>query len=329
MAAQARTDLADASVSVVCLSPVPTGAPFPCAVSVRGLGDAPPPMLVELDLPVAILHVAHDAGGRFDADARTVTFPVAASPEAPRAFRVDLIADDAAAGTVPAIAASLRVDGPRQNAERHGAASVVLERRFEVDLGYTVLPIRPLWVFAAMVLAVPLCLGLVWIARRGRRREARRRSGYRPVPRDTVFGPVFLCVLCLLALSTLSPALIESVRSLTTFAETRCTLLDRTRSGSPSGDEKDWASMAVLRYPTPAGPRLSLGFDVRGTLVRSGNAEAYRSFAVGRDHSCWFDPQRPDRVVLRRGPSAAALLALVPALALLALLPALRRAWLA
>jgi hypothetical protein len=232
---------------------------------------------------------------------------------------------------VPAIAATLRVDGPRQNAERHGAASVVLDRRFEVDLGYAVLPIRPLWVFVAMVLSVPLCLGLVWILRRGRRADMRRprRSGYPPVPRDTVLGPAFLCLLSVLVLLVLSPAIVESVLSLTTYAETRCTVLDRTRSGSPASDEGDWTSMAVLRYPTPAGSRVSLGFDVRGTLGRSGNAEAHRAFAAGRDYPCWFDPHRPERVVLRRGPSGAALLALVPAVALLGLLPALRRAWLA
>jgi hypothetical protein len=58
-----------------------------------------------------------------------------------------------------------------------------------------------------------------------------------------------------------------------------------------------------------ARPRVALGFD------------------VGRSYPCWFDPGRPERVVLRRGPSGVALLALVPVVALAALVPAVRRAW--
>jgi hypothetical protein len=326
---QPLLDLADARASVVCLSQVPASTPFPCAVSVLGLGDAAPPsLLVELELPVAMLHVKHDAGGRFDADARTVTFPVATTPGAPRAFHVELIADPAAGGTTSVLAARLRASG-RATAGRDAGVEVSVDGRRQVDVGFAVLPVTPAGLFALMALSVPACLLLVWIARRGRRALARapRRPGYPPVPRDTVLLPALCCVFCVLALLAATPAIVESIRSLTAFRETRCTVLDRARSGSPSAESDDHRPMAVVRYGTPAGPRVAVGFDVRGTLGRDGTPTLHRAFAVGRDYPCWVDPRRPERVVLRRGVTGVALLAIIPALGLAGLWPGLRRAW--
>jgi hypothetical protein len=329
MAPQPPGALADTRVAVTCLSPVPAGAPFPCAVSILGGGDAPPPLLIRVELPLGMLHVFHDAGGRLDADARTVTFRFSGAPDAPRTFRVELIADDAAAGTVPPVVVTMGVDGGRDPGERYAAASVAVERRSQVDLGVVVLPITSLTLFVLMAMSLPACLGIVWILRRKRRALVRapRRPGYPPVLRDTVMAPAFFAVLCALALAAAAPAAVESVRVRTTFAETRCTVLDRARSGSPFGDTDDLVSMAALRYDTPAGSRVSLGFDARGTLERGGSASAHEDFTVGHTYPCWFDPERPSRVVLRRGPTGVALLAVPLAIGMLRLAAGLRRAW--
>ena len=329
MAPQPRGALADANVALTCLSPVPAGAPFPCAVSILGAGDAPPPLLIQVELPLGLLHVGHDPSGRFDADTRKVTFHFPATPEAPRTFRVDLIADEAAAGTAPPVTVMMRVDGSTEPYERHAAASVAVEAGSSVDLGVAVLPITPLALFTLMALSVPVCLGIVWILRRKRRAlaSAPRRPVHPPVPRDRVMVKVLFCILCVLTLLAAAPSTVESVRSLTTFVEARCTVLDRTRSGSPYSDAGDLAPMAALRYQTPAGMRVSLGFYARGAFGGEAHASAHQGFTVGCDYPCWFDPRRPARVVLRRGPTGVALLALLPAFALLGLVPGLRRAW--
>lgn len=328
MAPQPRGAPTDARVAVTCLSPVPAGAPFPCVVSVLGAGEAPPPLLVQVELPAGVLHLGHDSSGEFNADARKVTFRSPGTADAPRTFRVDLIADEAAAGSVAPVTVTMRAFGLGEPYERLAAASVAVERRSSVDLGVAVVPMRPLTLFTLMALSVPVCLGIVWLLRRKRRALAfaPRRQGYRPVPRDTVMVPVFFCIVCTLALLAAAPAVVESLRSHTTFVEARCTVLDRARSGSPYGDGGDLAPMAALRYRTPAGPRVSLGFDARGAFNGADTA-AYQDFTVGRDYPCWFDPQRPGRVVLRRGPTGVALLAMMPAVALLGLASGVRRAW--
>ena len=329
MSVQSGGALADIRVAVTCLSPVSAGTPFPCAVSILGAGDAPPPLQIRVELPLRVLHVFHDANGRLDADARTVTFRSSGAPDAPRSFRVELIADEAAAGTVPPVVATMGVDGGREPGERYAAASVAVERRTQVDLGFAVLPITSLTLSVLMAMSLPASLGIVWILRRKRRALVRapRRQGYPPVLRDTVMAPAFFSVLCALALAAATPAAVESVRVRTTFTETRCAVLDRARSGSPFGEAADLVSMAALRYDMPAGSRVSLGFDPRGTLERGGNASAYEDFAVGHTYPCWFDPERPSRVVLRRGPTGVALLAVPLAIGLLRLAVGLRRAW--
>ena len=113
------------------------------------------------------------------------------------------------------------------------------------------------------------------------------------------------------------------MRSQTVFTESRCTILDRTQSGSPAPDEGPPTSTAVVRYASPAGPRVGIGFDVRGSMGLGDNRMAHQAFAVGRVYPCWIDPKRPERVVLRRGWSRSASPAVFVACALLALW----RAW--
>ncbi len=247
----------------------------------------------------------------------------------PRAVHYQLIADTDASGWTVEVVATLRVDGSPERFEPQAETSVAVARHSRADLGYAILPIAPIWAFLAMVLSIPLWLGLVWLLRRGRRAQTRapRRPGYPPVPRDTVMAPAFFSLVCLLALLILSPALVESVRSPTVFAQTRCTILDRTESGSPARDQSPPTSTAVVRYATPAGSRISIGFDVRGTMGLRDHAVAHQAFAVGGEYPCWIDPARSDRVVLRRGWTGSATLAVLFGLAQLRLLPALWRAW--
>ena len=202
-----RDDLADAKVTTTCLSSVPVEAPFSCVVAVSGLGDAPPALSVVVRLPPSILHVGHDARGRFDADARTLTFRVTPQTGAP-AFHYELVADQSAAGYVSTIRATLRAEDQLEGTERQASTPVAVDRQSRVDLGYAIVPVAPIWVFLAMVLSLPLCAGVVWTLRRGRRALARapRRPGFLPVPRDRVMAPAIGSLVCVLALLLLSPA---------------------------------------------------------------------------------------------------------------------------
>jgi hypothetical protein len=323
---QARTDLADATASLDCLSPIPSGSAFPCAVSAQGLGDAPTPhLLLQLHLSSGILHAGHDRGGTFDADTRVVTFRVAR--DTPRTFRVDFIADPGAAGTELILAASLRSPDGREALGRPNSASVHVGPQLSVDTGIAVLPVRPIWVLVALILSIPLGAAIVGGLRRRWRAGARapRRPGHLPLPRDTVMTPVMLALVCAVAMAIASPAAIESVRSVTSFVETRCTILDRI--GAASFTENSLTSIAVLGYATPEGRRVSTGFDVRGTFGHAGNATAFQEFAAGRDYPCWYDPSRPARVVLRRGASGGAWLALIFGLGLAWAISRAARAW--
>ena len=85
MAPQPRGALADARVALTCLSPVPAGAPFPCAVSILGAGDAPPPLLIEVELPLGLLHVGHDSSGAFRRRRSQGDVPFAGEPRKRRA----------------------------------------------------------------------------------------------------------------------------------------------------------------------------------------------------------------------------------------------------
>jgi hypothetical protein len=323
---QARNDLADATASLDCLSPIPSGSAFPCVVSAKGLGDAPTrELLLQVQLSSGVLHAGHERGGTFDADRRIVTFHVAR--DTPRTFRVDLLADPGAAGAELTLTASLRSTDGREALGRHTSASIQVGPQTLVDLGVSVVPVRPICVFAALILSIPIGAAVVWGLRRGRRRAARdpRRPGHPPAARESVMPPVVLAFVCAVAAAMVAPAAIESVRSVQTFVETRCTILDRT--GAASVGESNLTSIAVLGYATPEGRRVSTGFDVRGTFGRSANATAFLAFEPGREYPCWYDPERPGRVVLRRGPSGGAWLALVLLLGLGWAASRIVRAW--
>jgi hypothetical protein len=143
------------------------------------------------------------------------------------------------------------------------------------------------------------------------------------------------------ALSLLSAALVvlgfwpamESIRGRVSFVPTTCTVLDRGSSGVPLSGQADAIAddiaepMAALRYNVGKDVRISTGFNIRGSARTAWTEGAYRGVNIGADYPCWYDPEQPQRVVLRRGPSAAAMLTLVPIGTFLVCLRWLRRAW--
>ena len=211
----------------------------------------------------------------------------------------------------------MRVDGPGEPYRAPCRGVGGRRARSSVDLGVAVLPITPLALFTLMALSVPVCLGIVWILRRKRRALAfaPRRPGHTArAARHGDGAGVLLHRAARWRSSRLRRRSSNRCGRTRRSSRRAGTVLDRARSGSPYGDAGDLAPMAALRYRTPAGPRVSLGFDARGAFNGEADTAAYQDFTVGRDYPCWFDPQRPARVVLRRGPTGVALLAMLPAL---------------
>jgi hypothetical protein len=119
-------------------------------------------------------------------------------------------------------------------------------------------------------------------------------------------------VLGMFLLFVTTPSVIETVRARTVFVETMCTIVDRGSSGF--APEMTYVPMAVMRYEVEGEgkPRISSGFDIRGTMYGSTDPEPWRPFAAGGRYPCWYDPAQPNRVILRQGPSATAWFALLP-----------------
>jgi hypothetical protein len=99
-------------------------------------------------------------------------------------------------------------------------------------------------------------------------------------------------------------AVYQNLRTLTTYQQTTCTVLDRReflrttprasstlRSRTTTSHEPRLA----LRYETPAGERVSEGFS--SGPVGYG---AIREFALGETYPCWYDPGNDRQVVVRR-----------------------------
>ncbi|MEM9553280.1 MAG: DUF3592 domain-containing protein [Acidobacteriota bacterium] len=202
-----------------------------------------------------------------------------------RAFGYGLIDDDMREQAAVAYATPLELDGPL-----YGGWSLVS------------------W----LLLLGPPCLLVAWLIA--------RKVGF---THQTLLGRVaagaFAALLALFVVSMIR----DAWRTTRTLEETTCTVLDRrvevettSRSSSTSG-----ATTTTTWYE----PHLALRYQAQGrTLVSSGfatesagaSADDLERFPIGADVSCFFDPERPEDVVVLRGLGAgsvvvAAVLSLV------------------
>ena len=138
------------------------------------------------------------------------------------------------------------------------------------------------------------------------------------MPRDRVMSRAVLCLVSGAVALFALPAPVESIRSRLAYTATTCTVLDRAASGVPYSGSKDDITddiaepMAAVRYKVGGTDRVSTGFNVRGSLRTAWSEGAYRTVPIGAEYPCWYDPARPERVVLRRGPSTGAVVTLIP-----------------
>jgi hypothetical protein len=126
-------------------------------------------------------------------------------------------------------------------------------------------------------------------------------------------------------------------RSLTRWPETTCTVLGgrlsaqtTTRTGTrPGTDTTNYVPVLGLRYVVNGTETFSSGFDTGSRLGvggRGGRTGELAAWTVGGEVPCWYDPDDPLDVVVRRGFGGAYLFALFPIPVFLLGLAGLRRA---
>lgn len=303
------------ALSITCPPEVTASTVFDCTIGVTVPASAPEwPLVASVHLPRSVFHVAHDRAGALDVESRTVDFTVDPRPGSRQAFTVSLIGGPPDAGLSRDIEVSMLLPsrvGPNQVAH----TTVRVARSQRVDLGFVTLPFSSLVLFTVLVGVTLSTLTGVWLWRRVQRTRAAsglsRRSPSRHV--DTVTWHTALMLASALALFAMLPGGVETVRSYTSFTASACTLLDRGPDGT-SVEQSD--PMAAVRYTVNGVDRVSMGYNLRGTMYFDGSASHFNTLVAGEQYPCWYDPGQPLRVVLRRGITGGALLLLVFAVVL-------------
>jgi hypothetical protein len=155
--------------------------------------------------------------------------------------------------------------------------------------------------------------------------RSRARGGF-----DRLVGPGAAVIALTVALGfwTLSATMAwRDWQALARWPETTCTVLGRrlaatgttrstgTGAGGTRRDDTVHAPVLGLRYPVNGRDMLSSGYDTGSSLGVGGRAGRQRELAawtVGSTTPCWFDPDDPGDVVVRRGFGGAYLFALLP-----------------
>lgn len=118
-------------------------------------------------------------------------------------------------------------------------------------------------------------------------------------------------------------------RALTAWTETTATIVGRrivsetvsdshlrpSGSGTGSGSSEVFKPEFALRYAVEGTPIYSSGYDTGSSLRRGGRArreQEMQEWTLGAQVPCWYDPDDPRDVVLRRGFGGAYLFALLP-----------------
>ncbi|HEU4889447.1 MAG TPA: DUF3592 domain-containing protein [Thermoanaerobaculia bacterium] len=121
------------------------------------------------------------------------------------------------------------------------------------------------------------------------------------------------------------------------FVQTNCTVVDSmaryqesqsastTRSRNHGGT---WSPLFAVRYPTPAGNVVSIGYASESRLQIGSpkpTEKALASLPRGAEAPCWYDPEEPKKVVLTRSFGGAYGFAVIPLLTLVLGIALLRR----
>jgi hypothetical protein len=324
-------------LTIACPSEVVTTRPFDCTLTIV-TPQLPPAAgaALHVTLPPGLFHLANSANARFDADSRQLVMPLDRASLGDYTVKLTMMADDAGAGRVRTVSASVPepvegVEKPREPAGFKASATFLIAPGEPVIVGALESPQTPLTVTWLMAVAIVAALWTVRMRRRSLRLAAMQARGESyvssasPPSKEAIGVSAIGAIVSVLLLFLCMPACIETVRARTIFVATTCTIVDRGSAGF--APEITYIPMAVVRYEVEGRTRVATGFDVRGTMYGSNDPDASRQFAAGGRYPCWYDPAQPQRVILRQGPSFTVWFALLPAAVLILALSALLGVW--
>jgi hypothetical protein len=293
---------------------------------VRNTGQSRPTyQYLAIDLPPSGLLASAPAGLAFDAGARRFEGPLDVEPGGEQEVRFALIAAPDSAGSRISPMATIRAEPG--GTVLHASTEIEARRRPGeiVAIGGGVQVTRAgAWVLgflAAGALFVLACVAAAsWSGRFATRAAA--------AAFVTLIASGFLAIFAGLAR--------EDHHLMNGYREASCTILDgggraqtETRRGRTS---TTWSPHLAVRFDRDGRPAFGAGFDSPSRVRVGGRAalgEALDAFEVGSIHPCWYDPEDPARIVVRRGPGAAYFFAVLPlgllAVGLAMLRSALRR----
>ena len=251
-----------------------------------------------------------------DHEARSIeaSFPLPAGAE--RRFSVRVLAPRDSANDILTLA--VRLNHWASSTEHWDRRSVTIDGRpYNGGVAFGGVRFTPA---SFAVLGVLAFGALAWVLLTAFARGRRTRAGATATALALTVSVGFFAVFAAMAW--------RDYQSLTTWRETRCTILGgrlsaqgttsartRTSGGTSTRDDTNYVPVLGLRYEVEGRETFSSGYDTGsrvGVGGRGGRTEELAEWAVGATVPCWYDPADALDVVVRNGFGAAYFFALLP-----------------
>lgn len=309
---QAAPDFTRSAITVSSEAPL-EGDTVRFTVSLKNSGDAPAEF-AQLKMEWPLMGYLIAVGGLEDAavdqDNRSVTGSLSLPTGAEKQLHVEVLAPRDSGGD--ALTLSVHLAHYASGAELWDHKTITIDTR----LSATGIPIGGFRIAPAgiAVLIWLIVFALFWLAVRCLRPAA---SGAAAVAIMIAIG--FWMVFAQMAY--------RDYCALNVWQETTATIMgrrvvsqsvtssSRSSSGAARTSPDTYSPEFALRYTVNGRPMLSTGYDTGSSLRFGGRVrreQEMQDWTVGADIPCWYDPENPGDVVVRRGFGGAYLFALFP-----------------
>jgi hypothetical protein len=137
------------------------------------------------------------------------------------------------------------------------------------------------------------------------KKRGHRRTGSSAAGRvgEAVFFGVFFLLGCAGLATILETLILPQWRANNEFVETTCIVCEKTLAKKQGEDGFLYRPEVAVEYKVDGKPRRASGYDICGAYASDRDAEQVLldEFEVGGQYRCWYDPLKPDVVVLVRG----------------------------
>ncbi len=327
LAARAQAEFGNSSLSA------PAEAreldPVEFVLTLRNTGFEPPVSFeAHVTLPPSGLFVSASPGLRFDPAERSLAGSPRVGPGQAVELRFTLLAAPQSDGTLLSPMASLR-SYPAGGTTLHASVAVGPRRR----PGELVPLLGPFQATrAGLAVLAFLAVAAAGLGAAGLVAAARRRAGRRAASPVAAIRGAAAVVVAAGFLAIFAGLARDDARLFSHYREAVCTVTDGAgRAQLSRSGQKTTVTVApavAVRFELQGRQVFGAGFDGPTRLGIGGGealARALEPFATGAVVPCWYDPDDPARVVVRRGPGGAYLFALFPLPVLLLGLWQLRR----